>query len=67
MDYYKYISHYSDNWSAPALDPNRDGIPNFARHRGRINVLLTDGSVQFMDPAELDPLSPKAYDQYWAP
>jgi prepilin-type N-terminal cleavage/methylation domain-containing protein/prepilin-type processing-associated H-X9-DG protein len=67
MDYYRYISHYSDNWSAPALDPNRDGIPNFARHRGRINVLLTDGSVQFMDPAELDPLSPKAYDQYWAP
>jgi prepilin-type N-terminal cleavage/methylation domain-containing protein/prepilin-type processing-associated H-X9-DG protein len=67
MDYYKYISHYSDNWSAPALDPNRDGIPNFARHRGRINVLLADGSVQFMDPDELDPLSPKAYDQYWAP
>jgi len=67
MDYYKYISHYSDDWSAGTLDPNRDGIPNFARHRGRINVLLTDGSVQFMDPAELDPLSPKAYDQYWAP
>jgi prepilin-type N-terminal cleavage/methylation domain-containing protein/prepilin-type processing-associated H-X9-DG protein len=67
LDYYKYISHYTDDWTARALDPNQDGTPNFARHRGRINVLLTDGSVQFMDPVELDPLSPQAYAQYWAP
>jgi len=67
LDYYKYISHYTDDWSARALDPNQDGTPNFARHRGRINVLLADGSVQLMDPAELDPLRPEAYGRYWAP
>jgi prepilin-type N-terminal cleavage/methylation domain-containing protein/prepilin-type processing-associated H-X9-DG protein len=67
MDYYKYISHSTDDWSARSLDPNRDGTPNFARHRGRINVLLADGSVQFMEPAELDPLSPEVYGRYWAP
>jgi len=49
------------------LDPNHDGTPNFARHRGRINVLLTDGSVQFMDPAELNPVNLDAYLRYWAP
>jgi len=49
------------------MDPDQDGTPNFARHGGRINVLLADGSVQFMDPAELDPVRPRAYCQYWIP
>jgi prepilin-type N-terminal cleavage/methylation domain-containing protein/prepilin-type processing-associated H-X9-DG protein len=65
MDYYRYIFHYTDDWGA--LDPNRDGKPNFARHGGRINVLFTDGSVQFMDPAELDPANLDACLRYWAP
>jgi prepilin-type processing-associated H-X9-DG protein len=67
MDYYRYIFHYTDDWGTPVLDPNHDGTPNFARHRGRINVLLTDGSVQFMDPAELNPVNLDAYLRYWAP
>jgi len=67
MDYYRYIFHYTDDWGTPTLDPNHDGIPNFARHRGRINVLLTDGSVQFMDPADLNPVNLDAYLRYWAP
>jgi prepilin-type N-terminal cleavage/methylation domain-containing protein len=67
LDYSKYLFHCTDDWSEPAMDPNRDGIPFFARHWGKINVLMTDGSVQLMDPADLDPVRPQAYLRYWAP
>ena len=67
LDYYKYVFHYTDEWGARALDPNQDGTPNFARHWGRINVLMIDGSVQLMEPADLNPAAPEAYLRYWAP
>ena len=67
LDYYRYLFHYTDDWGARALDPNQDGRPNFARHWGRINVLMIDGSVQLMEPAELNPAAPEAYLRYWAP
>ena len=67
LDYFKYIFHYTDEWGAHALDPNQDGTPNFARHWGRINVLMIDGSIQLMEPADLDPAVPGAFLRYWAP
>jgi hypothetical protein len=67
LDYYKYVFHYTDEWGAHALDPNQDGTPNFARHWGRINVLMIDGSIQLMEPADLDPAVPGAFLRYWAP
>ena len=67
LDYYRYLFHYTDDWGTRALDPNQDGRPNFARHWGRINVLMIDGSIQLMEPAELNPAVPEAYLRYWAP
>jgi prepilin-type processing-associated H-X9-DG protein len=67
MDYLGYLAHGTDNWTDESLDPDGDGVPVFARHWGRVNVLMTDGSVQLMDPLELDPARPKVYSRYWKP
>jgi len=67
MDYARYVAHSDDCWTDPEVDPNRDGVPMFARHGGRINVLLTDGSVSPMRPADVNPAYPAAYRQYWLP
>jgi len=37
------------------------------RHAGRLNVLYGDGRVDLVDPAEIDPTSPKVHDFSWCP
>ena len=37
------------------------------RHVGRLNVLYGDGRVDLVDPAEIDPTSPKVHDFSWCP
>jgi prepilin-type N-terminal cleavage/methylation domain-containing protein len=67
MDYCKYLAHRTDVWTDPDMDPNGDGVPRFARHWGEVNVLLTDGAVVGMDPAEINPMRPDAQKRYWDP
>jgi len=67
MDYGRYVAHSDDCWTDPEVDPNRDGVPMFARHGGCINVLRTDGSVRLMSPADINPAYPAAYRRYWLP
>jgi len=37
------------------------------RHRGKMNVLFYDGSVQLRSPAQIDPLVCELHDRYWRP
>lgn len=37
------------------------------RHFGTCNVLLVDGSVQVLDPSQLDPEDPALNDRWWKP
>jgi prepilin-type processing-associated H-X9-DG protein len=68
MDYHRYqVRPDADVWSDAAIDPNGDGIPVFARHWQKVNVLFTDGSVSLMDPKDIDPNVPSIEDKYWNP
>ncbi len=44
-----------------------EGLPVFARHFGKINVLFTDGSVELMDPWVIDPSGPAGVEKWWDP
>jgi len=53
-----------DNWTT-WLGAN--GRYSFARHRGRCNVAMIDGSVVPKWPAEINPSDPVLLKQYWKP
>ncbi|MEA3368045.1 MAG: type II secretion system protein [Planctomycetota bacterium] len=44
-----------------------EGLPVFARHFGKINVLFSDGRVELMDPWEIDPSGPVSVNRWWDP
>ncbi|MBM4020408.1 MAG: prepilin-type N-terminal cleavage/methylation domain-containing protein [Planctomycetes bacterium] len=44
-----------------------DGLPVFARHDGRVNVLWSDGSVELVLPSDIDPAGPSAVRRFWDP
>jgi len=67
LDYYKPLALASDAWTGTDLDPNQDGVPIFARHGHRINVLFTDGAVKTLHPDEINPAAPSLQMQYWGP
>ncbi|MCE5325701.1 MAG: prepilin-type N-terminal cleavage/methylation domain-containing protein [Planctomycetaceae bacterium] len=56
-----------DNWTAPTWDADGDGQVDFARHRGRVNALLVDGSVRSMAPADIDPQYEDLRNRFWMP
>jgi len=49
------------NWMEP------DGLYKFARHRGRCNVAMADGSVVPMYPKDIDPTDVELLEKYWKP
>lgn len=53
-----------DNWMS-WVEP--DGLYKFARHRGRCNVAMVDGSVAPMYPKDIDPRDPQLMQKYWKP
>ncbi len=53
-----------DNWMQWV---GQDGVYEFARHRGRCNVAMVDGSVVPMYPKDIDPKVPELLDKYWKP
>ena len=65
LDYYKPLAEAADGldpkWPSPGA------TPTFARHRGRINVLFTDGAVKAMKPEEINPQVPENQYRYWGP
>lgn len=67
LDYGRCRALSTDLWADPEFDADQDGVPDFARHRGRINVLYTDGAVDLKEPAEIDPILQGAVRKYWQP
>ena len=65
LDYERSIARPSDLWSRPKMDPDGDGVPVFARHRRRLNVLFGDQSVRKVRPGDIDPVTPSVADYYW--
>lgn len=69
LDYEKAVANVGGN---DALDDWRrwageDGVPTFARHKGRCNVLFSEGSTGSVHHLDLDPDVPGALENYWLP
>ncbi|MEN6506231.1 MAG: H-X9-DG-CTERM domain-containing protein [Planctomycetaceae bacterium] len=57
-----------DDWDTQATyDSNNDNVLDFARHRGKVNVLFVDGRVRGMDPDEINPKEAFIRQNYWQP
>jgi len=67
MDYTKYLAYVNDDWGGDKMDPDQTGVPLFARHSGRMNVLYADGSVVAEDPKDVDPAVPAHEMALWDP
>lgn len=67
LDYATYLAASTDLWDEQDMDPNGDGVPMFARHFGRVNVLRTDGSVAAMEAEAIDPARPTVAREFWLP
>ena len=53
-----------DNWMTWV---GQDGLYTFARHKGRCNVAMVDGSIVPMYPKDIDPKVPELLKKYWKP
>jgi prepilin-type N-terminal cleavage/methylation domain-containing protein len=67
LDYYKPLAMAADAWNGTELDPNQDGVPIFARHNHRVNVVFNNGAVKTLHPIEVNPATPSVQLQYWGP
>lgn len=67
MDYLWILARSSDDWSDPAFDADEDGVPDFARHGGRMNVLFRGGEVRLMKLDDINPADVKHETGYWLP
>ena len=67
MDYTKYLAYVNDDWAGDKMDPDQTGVPLFARHGGRMNVLYADGSVAAEDPKDVNPVVPSVEAALWDP
>ena len=65
LDYSWFVAHPTHDWSGDKLASDIPGIPVFARHNGRINVLFTDGSVRLKRPDEVNPADPGIQRTLW--
>jgi len=67
MDYLKLEAKTTDVWTDEPWAPDRDGVPVFARHFGMANILFSDGSVQPVQPDDINPLAPTTAMKWWMP
>ena len=67
MDYISVLARSTDNWGGDEFDTNADGILDFARHNGRLNVLFPGGEVRTMRPEEINPSNVEIETGYWLP
>jgi prepilin-type processing-associated H-X9-DG protein len=65
VDYEKIVADSDqDQWS-DWHDEN--GVPTFARHAGKMNVLHMDGSVKLRSDRQIDPVEASVAEKYWHP
>ena len=55
LDYITIVAHSSHDWDRNRFAGDVPGIPVFARHQGRMNVLFTGNSVHLKRPDEVNP------------
>ena len=55
LDYPWLVARAAHDWSSDEFSTGIPGIPAFARHHGRANVLFTGGSVDLKRPDEVNP------------
>jgi prepilin-type processing-associated H-X9-DG protein len=68
LDYARIVaSPDNDIWTDEVFGPDENDVPRFARHFGMANVLFSDGSVQPMRPADIDPFELPAEMKWWEP
>ena len=67
LDYGAVTAKSTDVWADPKWDTDGDGELDFARHLGRINVLLVNGSVKLKTVDQINPASPTAARTHWDP
>ena len=65
LDYHGYIADSTHDWSADNFTSRIPGIPIFARHQGKMNVLFTGGSVRLTHPDEINPADPVLQTSLW--
>ena len=63
IEYPWLIARSTHDWGD--YESDIPGIPIFARHRGKINVLFVDGSVKLMRPDDINPADPDTEAVYW--
>jgi len=74
MDYLRLEAKTTDDWTDEFFDPDKTGVPRFARHFGMANVLFSDGSVRPMRPnnpeqpeEDINPFTLTAARKWWMP
>jgi hypothetical protein len=67
LDYETIVADSNDDWGAPELDPDTDGIPTFARHSRKANVLSAGGSVSLTNPRRINPEDTAIEASLWLP
>jgi len=65
MDYVWIVARPMHNWAAQ-IGPT-PGVPRFARHMNKMNVLLSGGEVVLVRPEQIDPADPFVRAYRWEP
>ena len=65
VDYEQIVANSSTDQWTDWHDEN--GVPAFARHGGKMNVLHMDGSVKLRSPGQIDPIEASVAEKYWQP
>ena len=65
LDYRWFVARSTHDWSSEKLASETPGIPMFARHKGKMNVLFTGGSAQLKRPDQVNPIDPGIHRALW--
>ncbi|MCP4379797.1 MAG: prepilin-type N-terminal cleavage/methylation domain-containing protein [bacterium] len=65
LDYSWLVASSAHDWSREYFASDIPGLPIFARHGRKVNVVFTDGSVRLKRPDEIDPNYPATRSTLW--
>jgi len=65
LDYPNALAASTDNWDDKEWDENKDGQPDFIRHRGKLNAATLGGSAKTYARWQLDPADIEVERQLW--
>ena len=65
LDYLNATANSTDDWAREDWDENKDGQPDFLRHKGRLNAATLGGSAKTYPRWQLDPADIEVERQLW--